>query len=67
MELDLLKDILNSSKEYEFIYGDNGMSVLVIKKYYDTNKKIKLDLSKIDDEILKKLIVKNESEDDYNA
>lgn len=65
MELELLKDILRSSKEYKFEYGENGMSILVIREYYDTSKKIKLDLSKIDKEMLKKLIVNNESEEDF--
>lgn len=61
MELELLKDILTSSKEFDF----KDDSILEIKKYYDTSKKIKLDLSKIDEKMLKKLIVNNESEDDY--
>lgn len=63
MELELLKDILTSSKEFDF----KDDSILEIKKYYDTSKRIKLDLSKIDEEMLKKLIVNKESEDDYYA
>lgn len=43
-KIKLFKSILNGSKQYEFDYGVNGMTVLVLTNYY-TGEEIKLDLS----------------------
>lgn len=43
-KIKLFKSILNGSKQYEFKYGVNGMTVLALKNYY-TGEEIKLDLS----------------------
>lgn len=57
-----LNEILQGSKEYKFEYGENGMTVLKITGYY-TGKSIKLDLSKLTEEMLEELIV--EEGEDY--
>ncbi len=57
-----LNEILQGSKEYKFEYGENGMTVLKITGYY-TGKEIKLDLSKLTEEMLEELIV--EEGEDY--
>lgn len=36
-KIELLKDILSSSKEFDFKELKNGDDVLMIKKYYNTN------------------------------
>jgi len=36
-KIELLKDILSSSKEFNFIELNNGDDVLMIRKYYNTN------------------------------
>lgn len=38
--IELLEDILNSSKEYEFTENENGDILLKVRKYYDTKEVI---------------------------
>lgn len=62
--MEKLKKILQGSKEFDFEYGENGMTILKIKGYY-TGETIKLDLSKITEEMLKELIVEEGEEDEF--
>ena len=57
--LEKLHRILNASKRYEM----NG-SVLTLTHYY-TGEEIKLDLSKLDEEVLEEIMVEEEEEDVY--
>lgn len=61
-EFDELCRILIGSKEYEFEYGDYGMTVLKLTNY-NTGYKVKIDLGKLIEEhpdIVKEIIIKNE-------
>ena len=51
------KTILNGSKQYEFTYGVNGMTVLEITSYY-TGERIRLDLSVLldNEEVLQDMV-----------
>ena len=57
-DIKTLQKIINGSKEYSF----NG-TVLTIKGYY-TGESIKLDLSLVDEKILKKIIARDD--DDFD-
>ena len=62
--LDELCRILIGSKEYEFEYGDYGMTVLKLTNY-NTGYKVKIDLGKLVEEhpdIVEEIIVKDENE-----
>lgn len=60
--------IIWGSKQFEFDYGDNGSTVLVITSYYNGDT-LRLDLGNIDDEILDALQVEapdyTDDEDEY--
>ena len=61
-KFDELCRILVGSKEYEFEYGDYGMTVLKLKNY-NTGYIVRLDLGKLVEEypdIVEELIVKGE-------
>lgn len=64
--LDEALTIIRGSKQYEFAYGENGSTVLVITGYY-TGERLRLDLGNIDEEILDALQVEKSSwdEEDY--
>lgn len=51
------KTILNGSKQYEFTYGVNGMTILEITNYW-SGESIKLDLSVLldNEEVLQQMI-----------
>ena len=60
-------DIIRGSKQFDFEYGGNGSTVLVITGYY-TGERLRLDLANIDDEILDTLQVepyRDDEEEDY--
>lgn len=46
-KLILLKDILNSSKEYEFTENEYGDSILILKDYYNSNKKVRINFNEL--------------------
>ena len=58
MEIRQFLKIINGSKEFRF-YG----SVLEVKGYY-TGETVKLDLARIDEEMLDQLIFNDEDDDD---
>lgn len=62
--LDELIRILNGSKQYEFEYGDYGMSVLKLTNY-NTGAIVRIDLGKLVEEypeIVEELFVNEEEE-----
>lgn len=59
-----LNEILQGSKEYKFEYGENGLTVLKLTGYR-TGKTVKLDLSKITEEMLEELIVEEGEEYEF--
>lgn len=61
-KIELLKQILNGSKQYEFEYGENGMTVLKVSNYY-TGESIKLDLYHLDEEMLENIMVEDYEEE----
>lgn len=59
--MDELARILAGSKEYEFEYGDYGMSVLKLTNY-NTGKKVLIDLGKLIEEypeIMEEIIIED--------
>lgn len=61
MNIEDFKEVLLGSKEFYFEYGDEGSTVLVLKGYY-TGKEIKIDLSRINDDMFKELVVEEGEE-----
>ena len=59
--------ILNGSKQYEFDYGDYGMSVLKLTNY-NTGARVNIDLGKLIEEypeVMEDIIIEEE-ESDYD-
>lgn len=61
--LDQALDIIRGGKNFEFEYGENGSTVLVITGYY-TGSTLRLDLANIDEDILDTLQVERYNEDE---
>lgn len=56
--------IIRGSKQFNFEYGDNGSTVLVITSYY-TGEELRLDLANITEDILEELQIEGNNEEDY--
>lgn len=61
-----LASILNGSKQFEFEYGDYGMSVLKLTGYYN-GRQVKIDLGKLMEEypdVVEDIIVVDEEDEE---
>lgn len=64
--MDELSRILNGSKQYEFEYGDYGMSVLKLTNY-NTGAKVSIDLGKLMEEypdVMEDIIINEDDEEE---
>lgn len=46
-KLILLKEILNSSKEYEFTENEYGDSILILKDYWNSDRKVRINFNEL--------------------
>lgn len=60
--LEQAQRIINGSKQFNFEYGDNGATVLVITGYY-TGETLRLDLGNLTEETLDELQVEPEADE----
>ena len=47
--------ILGGSKRFDFEYNENGYSCILVVSSYHSGEEVRLDLSKLDDEMLEAL------------
>lgn len=51
--------ILGGSKRFDFEYNENGYSCILVVSSYHSGEEVRLDLSKLDDEMLEALQVED--------